>query len=147
MHAFFWLEYNDNDELHYDVERAEYFFLHSPQGHIMLEEEGMVPFVKGHWYWWPNPRKNRVVPRVFNYNWDGKHWKRGLHFTRLAFWSNIKCRCISSTVDDYHHVPINIKLGTRKLHRHQIWVVIESRRRLAHDVESINIIDAFRRIH
>ena len=45
------VEYYDNGELHYDVGRAEYFFLHNPPGHIMLEEEGIVPFVNAHWYW------------------------------------------------------------------------------------------------
>ena len=142
--SFFWVEYDDNGELNYDVGRAEYFFLHNPPGHIMLEEERMVPFVKAHWYWWPNPRKNKVGLQFLT-TIEMKNIERGAFISPVWLLDQISNVGVSvAPVDDYHHVPRNIKLGTPKLHRHELWVVIESRRRLSHDVESIDILDAFR---
>ena len=142
--SFFGAEYDDNGELHYDVGRADYFFLHNPPGCIMLEEEGMVPFVKAHWYWWPNHRKNKGDLQLLT-TIEMKNTEKGAFISPIWLLDQISNVGVSvAPLDDYHHVPRNIKLGARKLHRHELWVVMESRRRLTHDVESIDIFDAFR---
>ena len=138
------MEYDDNGELYYDVGPAEYFFLHKPPGHMIIEEEGMVPFMKAHWYWRPNPRKNKV-DLEFLTTIQMKNTERRAFISPVWFLDQISNVGVSAAlVDDYHYVPRNIKTGTRKLHRHEFGVVIEDRRRLTHDVESIDILDAFR---
>ena len=110
----------------------------------MLEEEGMVPFVKAHWYWWPNHRKNKGDLQLLT-TIEMKNTEKGAFISPIWLLDQISNVGVSvAPLDDYHHVPRNIKLGARKLHRHELWVVMESRRRLTHDVESIDIFDAFR---
>lgn len=49
-------------------------------------------------------------------------------------------------VDDHHHVPHNIKLGNQRTPRSNLCVVIESTRRISHDVDSIDIPNVLREV-
>ena len=144
--SFFLVEYEDNGDSHRNVGQAKYFFLHTPPGHVMLEEGRLVPFVKACWFWWPEPQKSKVGLEFLT-TIEMKNNESGDFISPIWLVDHILDVGVSlAPVDDHHHMPRSMKLGNRKLCKHELRVVIESPRRITHDVESMDILDAFRRL-
>ena len=144
--SFFSVEYQGNGTRHRDIGQAEYFFKHTPPGHLMVEERRLVPFVKARWFWWPEPRKSKAgleLLTTIEVNNSNSH----CFISPIWHACNISDVGVSlAPVDDHHHVPRNIRLGGRTVCKGELRVVIESTRRITQDVESIDIPDVLRRL-